>query len=315
MRRKFIAVVVLGLLTSAVLLGDTAIAQCCGTSAYTVGYQPVTAYQPVAYQAYQPVAYQVYQPYTGWYPGYWLNRWFGRRTYTAASTPTYAYTASYTPTYTASYAGYTAAYPVATTAYYGSSCSSCGCQSCCGTQSVVMRPVTCCNACSSCGCDPCSCGSCESTSVTPAVYESDSSCPTCAAPASYATPLYENSPSNTRSTVPSTFDQTPQPEIAPDEMATPRQSLRPVAPSTYPADPKDYDSGNGNFGSPSSYFEAPKLFDPNDRMTQRAGTPVWTAVHHRPVDSRPVAQTISTRTRSVDRAAAERDARGWTAAN
>lgn len=321
MLRKLLGRTTLVLAMTAVLSASAVVAnaQCCGQGAYTVGYQPVTAYQPVAHQA--------YRPYTGWYPGYWLGRLFSPRAYTAAYAPTYtaayapAYTAAYAPTYTASYA-HTVGYPVSLTAYQGvASCSTCGTSPCgCATQSVVMRPAGCCDT---CGSSACSCGS---SGVTQAVYESGSGCPNCAAaPASYAAPQYDTqqydtqqydtqqygSPSDTRSTVPQTFGPTPQPELAPDEAADTQRTLRLDAPSTIPSE-YNFNSGSGTT-RPSSYFEAPKLFDSQDKVTQRPTTPVWTAVYHRPVDSRPAVQNVSYK--PVTQAQAELDAQGWSDAN
>jgi hypothetical protein len=111
---------------------------------------------------------------------------------------------------------------------------------------------------------------------------------------------------------PSTFDDTVQPELAPTDQVPAQRSLRLESPSTMPLDDTDHE--DDSVGTPSSYFQAPKLFNPHDNVTdRRAAAPVWTAVYQKPVDSGPPVHH-ATHT-SIGRAQAERDARGWTAAN
>src|SRR5947208_974988 len=115
-RKVWLIVLIAATLTWA--SSDRALAQCATCGAQTVGYQPVAyqTYSPVAYQAYSPVAYTT--SYSGWYPGYWLDR-VNRAVWGAPTTTTVGYAPA---TYTAGYApvAYTAAYAPATTyaAYY-----------------------------------------------------------------------------------------------------------------------------------------------------------------------------------------------------
>jgi hypothetical protein len=63
-------------------------------------------------------------------------------------------------------------------------------------------------------------------------------------------------------------------------------------------------------GDPNAtYFEAPKLFNPNDRTAKRVAAPVWKALYERPVAARQVS------TGRITAAQAERDAAGWTSAS
>jgi hypothetical protein len=59
----------------------------------------------------------------------------------------------------------------------------------------------------------------------------------------------------------------------------------------------------------STFFQAPKLFDPNDRTAQRSVAPVTKAVYHKPVAYR----TVSTRPITAEQA--QQDAVGWTSAS
>jgi hypothetical protein len=58
-------------------------------------------------------------------------------------------------------------------------------------------------------------------------------------------------------------------------------------------------------GDSSTYFQAPKLFDPSDRTAQRSIAPVTTALYEKPVSYRQVS------TQPISRQQAERDAAGW----
>ena len=144
MFRTLLATTTLTLMLVALFSGPAPVyAQCfgCGTAVPQVAYQPVTAMPQVAFRpvtAVQPVAFQTFRPYTGWYPGYLLDRMRGvfRPRVVAGFAPTY--TAAFAP------AVHTVARPVAMTAFQPvSSCSTCFSNPCgCTVQRVVMRPVT-----------------------------------------------------------------------------------------------------------------------------------------------------------------------------
>lgn len=276
---------------------------------------PTVAYRPVAYQA-------NYSGYTGWYPGYWLSRLFSPSTYYSASYAPSYYTASYAPRYTAAYAptysvGYaptyqTVARPIALSSYYApSSCTTCnyGCGTGCGTQQVTLRPACCgtgpTSGCSACGHSPCSC---SASHVAPAVYASPppspcSSCVTGAAytPGTYPSPRVPASPPGMTAplspSTPRTFSQESQPSLEPQSNVAPERTAIPS-------------SSEGSATRSSNYFEAPTLFNPRDRVTQRRSTPIWNAVYQKQVVAKQVAYRTVDRA-TVSRAQAERDAAGW----
>jgi len=332
-----IMTVVAAILFSARLVSQ-ANAQCCGT--------PTTAYyQPAAVTAYSPVAVQTVR--TGWYPGYFLDRirtrLFGSpSTYVAAYPTTYAasypssYVASYPSTYVASYptqvasyqptysAGYATSYaPAASYAPATSYAAPAACATC-PTYTASYAP-----ACVSCApCDPCACPTGATVSQTG--YQQPG-CPSCA-PGTATGPSY-GSPTETygsaaNGTGPTpaapqrTYPQNGAPEIDPGaNVPTQREQgvQRPATDDTLQniqPEPADNDTNNGPEadpykvnGDPSTFFQAPKLFDPNDRTAQRSVAPVTTALYQKPVSYRNVsAQRITPQQ-------AERDAAGWVSAS
>lgn len=258
-------------------------AQCDTCATPTVAYyQPTVAYQPVATQ----------QVRTGWYPGRWFDRRRMRRwgvstaaapapTYTVGYAPTAAaytpYTAAYayTPTsYTAAYRPYVTAYaPLARPASYTVA------------RPVVMSPVV--STCGTCGCNPCSCnpcgcaqpacggcGTCSSCSscssgVSQAVYGAPSTgCSSCAAGS--GVPIYSGASTGS--------SQIPQPQLAPNETipdSSRYESQRQESIDTT-TDPEPVTDS-------STYFEAPKLFNPRDRSASRPTVDVHNAVYRQPV--------------------------------
>lgn len=287
-------------LTCVALDSSTASAQCATCAQpYAAYYQPTVSY-------YQPttVTYR-----TGWYPGRFFDRRRARRwgfatapatTYTTAYTP---YTAAYTP-YTASYA-YTAAYrpyvtayaPMTRTSFYSVA------------RPVVMSPVA---SCGTCGCDPCSCNPCGCASpcdcglsscdacsscsscvggVSQAIYSGGgSSCSNCAA--NVGTPSYSGD---------NVGQQTPRPELAPEEAVPGGTGYDANRPST----DNGQDPGPAAGEASSTFFEAPKLFDPRDRTASRAPTvKIHKAIYNRPAQGQPVSTAPA---RVVD-------ANGWYAA-
>jgi len=77
----------------------------------------------------------------------------------------------------------------------------------------------------------------------------------------------------------------------------PEPAAEPPATTPDPYETKKEDS--------STFFQAPKLFDPNDRTAQRSIAPVTTALYEKPVSYRSVS------TRRITRDQAEADAAGW----
>jgi hypothetical protein len=263
-------------------------AQCSTCATPTVAYyQPTVAYSPVATQ----------QVRTGWYPG----RWFDRRrmsrwgvstaaapTYTAAYAP-YTAAYAYTPTsYTAAYRPYVTAYaPLSTTSYYTAA------------RQVVMSPVvSACSTCGSepCGCSPCSgalpacggCGSCSSctSGVGQAVYGgSNSGCASCASGS--GTPIYSDS-----------APPIPQPALRPDEV---------IPDNSHYESQRQESTDSKNDPSPeadsSTFYEAPKLFNPNDRSANRPTVDVHNAVYRQPVANHAISHAP----------AREVDEHGWSA--
>lgn len=267
MIRSSICFVLVGVVSAATSVGiaPAAHAQCDTCATPTVAYyQPTVAYQPVTTQLVR----------TGWYPGRLFDRMRMRRWgVSTAATRTYAvgyapYTAAYTP-YTAAYAyaptSYTAAYrpfvtsfaPLARTTFYNPAVTTVARQ-------VVMSPVV--SACNACGCDPCARPVCG---VSQAVYGAPvSGCFTCAAGTSI--PTFSGGP-----TVGPT---TPQPQLAPDEGipdSSPWESQRQESNGTTIDPLPESDS--------STYFEAPKLFNPRDRTANRPSVDVHNAVYRQQV--------------------------------
>lgn len=293
-------------IAACVATASSAPAQCSTCAAPTVAYyQPTVAYpQVVAYQQarvglfdrwrmrrwgvtpVQPVYATTYAaPYTAAYTPYQAAYAYTPTSYTAAYAPA-TYTAAYAPAvYTTAYRPYLTSYaPLATTAYYAAA------------RPVVMSPIV--STCSVCGCDPCgcaqpACASCDacgsySAGVGQAIYtEPASNCPGCA-PAS-GVPSY--------SSTPSVGPATPQPQLAPDE-GTPSDSMyesNRLEIDEQPADPSPSSESDS-----STYFEAPKLFSPQDRTASRPTAEIHDAVYRQEAAYRGVSQT-----------SAEVDANGW----
>ena len=313
------------LMATAVMLHNNAHAQCSTCATPTVAYQPV-AVQPAT--VYQPaVTYQ----YNGWYPGKLLDRMRLRRYGVAtAAAPAYStYTASYAP-YTAGYTPYVTAYapltrttvahPIVQTSYYQPMVAASPCSSCVQTvaRPVVLSPVVT-AGCSTCAVSPCGgCSACSTipAEVSPATY-TQPACSNCAsgqATPSYTTPSLEPT---YPSSGPSVGPPTPQPQLAPTE-PVPSQSNYPKTPENGqehdplnhidPLPREDVDSGET-----STYFEAPRLFAPQDRTAKRSNSKgptvdVWNAVYHNSTNSA-VNQTSHKRSRTQ----AEIDADGWQA--
>lgn len=328
MRRMF---AVAALLLSTLFVVD-ANASCCGGG--TTAFYPTTAYT-----AYSPVAAPVYR--TGWYPGYWWNRigarlWGSPSTYVAAYPTTFAaptYTAAYAPAYSAGYAASYAA-PVA------------GCSSC-ASYSASYAPApcsTCASPCTSCttACSPCSaCTTCAAPAVTQAVYQQPAiqpapGCATCGTTVvqpgaivtstpvpDVAVPMPESSATPTPAPQ-STFNGQNGAPSLPQEADVPAQreeqkpptngtSVTPVQPEpgtdSNGTDPYDVNGANGDN---STYFQAPKLFDPNDRTAQRSITPVRTAVYEQPVSYYGISAQRAT---AITEQQAVADAAGWVSAS
>ncbi len=213
-----------------------------------------------------------------------------------APSPT-AFTAAYRPTYPPSYTvGFAPTFSLASEV----------------ALQTAFSPVvgSACSSCNACGCDPCGCTSCAmpvtmaspgcSTcgQATSAVYESPSSgCASCNAPASYSSNVapsnyYDSAPTqqsyNPQSFTPQTPGQpTPAPGLGPNENPPAERSIleKPEMQQDDAADlgPSAADS--------STYFEAPQLYDPRDRTTQRPTAPVWNAVYEKPADGAAVRRT------------------------
>jgi hypothetical protein len=304
-------------------------------STYSAGYAPAyaAAYAPAYTTAYAPAyttAYYAPQTYTAnyggssWWGGCCLGRLFGW-----GSQPTYA---AYAPAYAVSYA---------------SPCTSCAspCSSC---AQVTMRPV-CTTACApSCGCSDCgsSCSSCSGCSscgggavVTQAGYQVSSGCSSCgqAAPATTTVVVPGNQtvvvpgtqqmvvPGTQQMVVPGTQQMVvpnntgsqsnaPGPELAPGEQVAPRTYQKPATengemqPVPAPANgtpPAEATQSGAN----ATYFEAPKLFNPNDRTASRVAAPVHNAIYEKPASYRQVS------TGPITAAQAQQDAAGWTSAS
>lgn len=294
------------------------------TSASAQCAQQTVAYSPVVQTAYSPVVLQTTPPDSGWYPGKRIGEWlFGRRettvavaapvTATTAYRPTYpmSYSAGYAPTsYTAGYASYAPQQsyavgyaPAVQTSY----------------RPVTLSPATtCCES----ACDPCAgaasygaatagydvsgtagCSSCAGGSS--AVYYDDS---TTSPSQGYSEPTPAIEPGADVPTQRSLRPEPAQDESARRDAAEP-QSSTPQAPNTFRSEPSDslqFDDDSSN-----AYFEAPELFNPQDRTTQRPTAPVWTAVYRDTTGARPAA-SASTR-RTADRHE-QQGASGWRSA-
>ena len=163
-----------------------------------------------------------------------------------------------------------------------------------------------------------------------AAYQESSGCTSCAQPAAASSTIVVPSgqtvvmPSPTNGGQPAATGS-PAPEVAPGEQVPPRTfqkmmnengDVQPApgngteptgtAPSNGGTDPLD-DALKTDSGA--TFFEAPKLFNPNDRTAARVAAPVRNAVYERPVTHRQVS------TGRITAAQAQRDAAGWTSAS
>jgi hypothetical protein len=310
-------VIVAAVVVASARVSVEANAQCCGA--------PATAYyQPAVYTAYSPVAYQTYR--AGWYPGYFLDQirtrlWGSPSTYVAAYPSTYV--ASYPSAYAASYpSSYVASYAPSYSAGYAPSYSPC--TSCAPVQQVTMRPMCCTSAYTPpCDCDPCSsCASCGTSGVSQASYQSGG-CASCGVgTTSGATIVIPNSTEVT----PGTEQSTPsngyrQPELAPGEQIAPERTFqRPVngdqqqdvqpEPGSDSGDAELERVPEGDGAESSTFFEPPKLFNPNDRTARRSIDPVRTAIYQQDVSHMRVSAQ-----RKINAQQAQRDAAGWVSAS
>jgi hypothetical protein len=114
---------------------------------------------------------------------------------------------------------------------------------------------------------------------------------------------------------------TSQPQIPANEPTPEERSLKvPVNGSGQEAEtpPAGDATGEGLNGDQtgensdsSTFFQAPRLFDPNDRTAQRRITPVRTALYEQPAGY----QRVSTNRAQITSQQAERDAAGWSSAS
>jgi hypothetical protein len=109
-----------------------------------------------------------------------------------------------------------------------------------------------------------------------------------------------------------------QPSIAPGEQVSPeRSTFRQEPASTAPTDTAPAPGGDSEGIDPydpskdngASYFQAPKLFDPNDRTARRHIAPVTKALYEKSVAYRSVSA------RPISLKQAQQDATGWTSAS
>lgn len=306
MQRTLLSTAFVSATTLGVVLQALPAASQCSSCAQPVAQ--AVAYQPVAYQ---PTVYQSTTTYGGWYPGKLIgDTWrslFGAQTtsvYTANYAAPVAYGASYAP-YTASYAPYTAGYvpyaasyaPAATVAYrptypptytvgYAPTYSLAAevplqtvvqsvpdCGACATTAAMpVTLAAPCCDACGG---------------VATAGYAESGGCASCEQPASFETPYV---PQTTVQQAPGATpgyqsgSPTPAPILGADEnVPEERSNLKPDADKEESAG-EDLGPTDGSPADESStYFEAPRLFNPGDRTTRKPTAPVWKAVYRKPV--------------------------------
>ncbi len=261
-----------------------------------------------------PVVMQTVPVRDGWYPGKWMGEWlFGPRTVTTTTAfaptvqtvgfapavqtvgfapavqtvgfaPATTYTAAYTPTYPPSYlpqvtayapTSYVAAYP-ATQTIQSQVALAPACDACSTAyRPVTMEAVTACDACSPCG----GCSACSGVATAGFETAAAPSCPSCAAQSSYI----ESAPATTAAP-PQNYYPEPQPAVPADMPVEDRSLLnKPVTEeATNAAEPPASDAEEA--ATESSFFQAPQLFAPKDRVTQRTiGAPVRQAVYSAPV--------------------------------
>ena len=239
---------------------------CCGQP--TVAYSPVVAAPPVQ---------QVTTVNNGWYPGKYLTDFtrsvFGlnRTTYVTNYAPTASpYTVGYAPTpYTAGYAptvqtAYRPVYP----ATYGPITYAPAPLTQSVSRPVVLSPVV-----SASPCDYGACSACSSCGVAQAGFAPAGGCSSCNA-ASYDAPAD------------SSYYPEPQPALPRDANvpATRERSIdvnRPELDDSFD-EPFEFDDSEpaADPAAANDYFNAPPLFPPSNRVTQRAHpAPVRTAVY------------------------------------
>ncbi|MEO1498486.1 MAG: hypothetical protein AAFV43_15185 [Planctomycetota bacterium] len=271
-----------------------AAAQCCP--------QPQTvAYAPVAPPVYQQTVVQN----TGWYPGKYLTD-FTRNLFRPRTTTTYAtgYAPAFSPTpYAAGYAPlatqqsvYRPTYPIT----YGPVVGGPMVQG-------VARPVTLAplvqspvvtsgyNACGT-GCDACG-------GVSQAVFDAplSSGCGSCGESSAYGGQPVFASPNTPLAPTPAE----PQPMLGPNDNPPAERSFKPDLNDPNSGISTETDNASGDSGA---YWQAPPLFDPRDRVTQKAAAPVWQAVYRKPATAtRPTARPTATNRRGAHQLGAA----GW----
>jgi hypothetical protein len=166
--------------------------------------------------------------------------------------------------------------------------------------------------------------------VTQTSYTQQQPCPTCAASQGQpqqqqnetTTPEPDPAPQtfgNQSTTTSGSTNTGGAPQIDPNaNVPTERAERQPVE-STPPAQPgptddategtetDEYDPYKVKESDGSTYFEAPKLHDPNDRTANRSIAPVKTALYKQPATYRSVSSTGR-----ITAAQAQADAAGWT---
>ena len=180
-----------------------------------------------------------------------------------------------------------------------------------------MRPMCCASCAPACECAPCS--SCATSGVSQASYQS-SGCSSCGVPASGGSTIVVP---NGTVVAPGAQQGAPsegyrQPELAPGENVAPERTFQRPANGgmQQPTQPEPGGDSNedelesvleGDGTESSTYFEPPKLFNPNDRTARRSIAPVRTAIYQQAVSHVNVSAP-----RSITAQDAQRDAIGWT---
>ncbi len=291
----------------------------CDAQAWCCGGGTTAFYPSTTFAAQSPVVFQTTS--TGWYPGYWWNR-IGTRLWGSPSTYVVARPVVVQPT-----VAFRPAYSVGHTVSYAAPAPACAT---CTTQTVAYAPapiqaVTMQPACTA-GCDPCAAGAgYGATGVVQAVHQEPAGCASCApgvvvappAPAVAAPPAGSTPPP--ASVQQQTYEsQNAAPSLDPGASVPDRQqdAKRPETngqpQQVQPAPASDIDSDSDapykENGESSTYFQAPELFDPNDRTASRS-VPVTNAIYEKPIAYR----TVSFR--PITRQQAEQDAAGWVSAS
>lgn len=126
-----------------------------------------------------------------------------------------------------------------------------------------------------------------------------------------------NSNGNTR---PAPSNGSVAPEIAPGQNVPERTFQKPATDGLEPQPTTPVDPGPGSTtpsdgtdsvktDSNANYFEAPRLFNPNDRTATRVAAPVRNAIYEKQTSYRQVS------TGRITAAQAQQDAAGWTSAS